>query len=67
MSVQAPTRNRAFLDLLARLETDDPTLTVLDFSVGAWWLTGEDVQELSLLLGKNTVVQEVGTDNKSII
>ena len=39
--LKAPTKSRAFTDMMAKLEVDDASLTSLDFSIGSWWLTGE--------------------------
>jgi hypothetical protein len=39
--LKAPTKSRAFTDMMAKLEVDDASLDSLDFSVGSWWLTGE--------------------------
>ena len=51
-----PSASRPFKDLIAKAERNHAALTTLDFSVGAWWLSGADVIALAEVLKRNFTV-----------
>ena len=61
-----PSASRPFKDLVARATANHPALTKLDFSVGAWWLSGADVLALAEVLKHNTTVTDVNFHGNSL-
>lgn len=61
-----PSASRPFKDLIAKAERNHAALTKLDFSVGAWWLSGADVVALAEVLKHNTTITDVNFHGNSL-
>ena len=61
-----PSASRPFKDLMAKATANHAALTKLDFSVGAWWLSGADVLALAEVLKHNTTVTDINFHGNSL-
>ena len=61
-----PSASRPFKDLMTKASANHAALTKLDFSVGAWWLSGADVIALADVLKRNTTVTDVNFHGNSL-
>lgn len=61
-----PSSSRPFKDLMTKAAANHVALTKIDFSVGAWWLSGADVLALAEVLKRNTTVTDVNFHGNSL-
>ena len=51
---------------MVKAGANHPSLTKLDFSVGAWWLSGADVLALADVLKRNSTVTDINFHGNSL-